>query len=108
MGDATNNYETLDRALKRIGIILVDDSGLLRNGKSSACVDLLRKLLLNTSVPMAKLLLQRGYPSQAPEKKLVSAAFELVRDKVKFMPSLTVDQFFKEVSSLDTVSITAI
>ena len=100
MGDATNHYETLDRSLKKIGIILVDDSGFLRNGKSLACVDLLRKLLLSTSVPTAKLLLQRGCPSHAPDRKLVAAAFELVRDKVKFLPSLTVDQFFKEVSNL--------
>lgn len=98
MGDVNNHYDTLDRSLKKLGIVLVDDLGLLRNGKASQCVDLLRKLLLGTSVPLAKMLLQRGCPSHATDKKLVSAAFELVRDKVKFLPSLTVDQFFKEVN----------
>jgi hypothetical protein len=100
MGDVNNHYEALDRSLKKLGIVLVDDLGLLRNGKASQCVDLLRKILLGTSVPVAKMLLQRGCPSHATDKKLVSAAFDLVRDKVKFLPSLTVDQFFKEVRTV--------
>jgi hypothetical protein len=99
MGDVNNHYEALDRSMKKLGIVLVDDLGLLRNGKAAQCVHLLRKLLVGTSIVVAKLLLQRGCPSHASDKKLVSAAFELVRDKVKFMPSLTVDQFFKEVTS---------
>jgi hypothetical protein len=98
MGDVNNHYEALDRSMKKLGIVLVDDLGLLRNGKAAQCVHLLRKLLVGTSIVVAKLLLQRGCPSHASDKKLVSAAFELVRDKAKFMPSLTVDQFFKEVT----------
>lgn len=97
MGDINNHYDSLDRALKKIGIVLVDDLGLLRHGKASQCLDLLRKLLLGTSVALSKQLLQRGCPSHATDKKLVSSALDLVRDKVKFMPSLTVEQFFKEV-----------
>lgn len=104
MGDVNNHYESLDRSLKKIGMVLVDDLGLLRNGKASQCLDLLRRLLLTTSVTVAKQLLSRGCPSHATDKKLVSAAFELLRDRAKFIPSLTVDQFFKEVRQFQQVA----
>ena len=97
MGDVNNQYEALDRGLKKIGIFLVDDLSLLRNGKAMQCLDLLRKLLLQTSIILTKQILTRGCPSHASDKKLVTTAFDLVRDKIKFMPSITVDQFLKEV-----------
>jgi hypothetical protein len=97
MGDVNNHYESLDRSLKKIGLILVDDLGLLRNGKASQCIDLLRKLLLCTSPIIAKQMLLRGCATHSSDKKLVNAAFELVRDKAKFSPTVTVEQFCKEV-----------
>ena len=97
MGDVNNHYEALDRSLKKIGIVLVDDLGLLRNGKSAQCIDLLRKLLLCTSTTVAKQMLLRGCASHSSDKKLVSTAFDLARDKVKYSPTLTAEQYFKEV-----------
>jgi hypothetical protein len=97
MSDLSHHYEALDRALKRIGIILVDDHGHLRSGKSAQCIALLRKILLFTSSVLAQQMLLRGCPSHAPDKRLVISAFDLVREKIKYSPSITVDQFLKEV-----------
>lgn len=100
MSDLSHHYEALDRALKRIGIILIDDHGHLRSGKSAQCIALLRKILLFTSSVLAQQMLLRGCPSHAPDKRLVISAFDLVREKIKYSPSITVDQFFKEVRTV--------
>lgn len=97
MLDTTSHYETLDRSLKRIGIILIDDHGLLKQGKSTQCIVLLRKILLFTSSTVEKQMLLRGCPTHAPDKRLVSTAFDLLREKIKFSSPISVDQFFKEV-----------
>lgn len=99
MSDLSHHYEALDRALKRIGIILIDDHGHIRSGKSAQCVALLRKILLLTSSVLAQQMLLRGCPSHAPDKRLVISAFDLVREKIKYSPSITVEQFFKEVGA---------
>ncbi|KAJ1443759.1 Centrosomal spindle body, CEP44-domain-containing protein [Ochromonadaceae sp. CCMP2298] len=96
MSDINNSYETLDRALKKIGLVLVDDHGLLRAGKPTACLDLLRRLMLHSSPLVAKQMLMRGCPSHSADKRLIAAAFELARDKAKYSPSITVDQYLRE------------
>jgi len=96
MTDINNSYEALDRSLKKVGILLIDDKGHLRGGRSEQCVDLLRKICLHTSSVVAKQMLLRGCPTHAPDKRLIAAAFELARDKAKYSPSITVDQFLKE------------
>lgn len=97
MGDLNSHYEALDRSLRRIGIVIVDDNDRLRNGKPAQCIDLLRRLLYFTSTSVAKVLLTRGCPSRAPDMRLVISAFDLVRDVMKFSPSISPDQFTKQV-----------
>ena len=95
---AASSFENLERSLKRIGIILVDDHDYLRQGRPAQCIDLLRKLLLFSSSVVAKQLLLRGCPSHAPEKRVVTCAFDLVREKVKHFPAISTEQFCREVS----------
>lgn len=79
MNDLANNYELMERAVKRLGILLVDDHGYLLGGRPSQCIDLMRKLLLFTSTVVAKQMLLRGCPSHAPDKRVVISAFDIIR-----------------------------
>ncbi len=96
MGDINNAFETLERALKKIGIVLIDDHDDIRNGKPSQTIALVRKVLLSTSTAVAKLMLLKGCPSHATDKKLAITAFDILRES-KQSPNISVDQFFSQV-----------
>lgn len=97
MTDIHNGYEQVERAMKKVGLQLVDDNQDLKSGKPHQFVALLRKLLIGTSTIVAKQLLGRGCPSHASDKKLVITAFDILRD-AKQAPSISVEQFFNPVS----------
>jgi len=94
MSDINNFYEKLDRSLKRLQIILVDDFEEIKRGSPAPTVALIRKLLFNTSTIVMKYMLLRGCPSHVSDKKVVISLFDLLRETVKFSPSITIDQFF--------------
>lgn len=96
MGDLNNAFETLERALKKVGIILIDDHEDIRNGKPSQIIALVRKLMLSTSTSVAKQMLLKGCPSHATDKKLAITAFDILREN-KQAPNISVDQFFSQV-----------
>lgn len=96
MGDVNNAYETLERSLKKIGIVLIDDQEDIKNGKPSQIIGLVRKILLATSTIVTKQMLLKGCPSHATDKKLAITAFDILRE-IKRPPSISVDQFFSQV-----------
>lgn len=98
MTDINNFYEKLDRSLKRLQIILVDDFEEIKRGSPAPIVALIRKLLFHTSTIVMKYMLLRGCPSHVSDKKVVISTFDLLRETVKYSPSITIDQFFNTVS----------
>jgi hypothetical protein len=96
-GDANCCFETLERNLKKISIILVDDFEEIKRGTPGPVMSLIRKLLFNTSTVVMKSMLLRGVASHVPDKKLVTATFDLLRETIKHSPAITVDQFFSQV-----------
>jgi hypothetical protein len=100
MGDINNYYEKLDRSLKRLSILLVDDFEEIKKGNPAPIVALIRKLLFNTSTIVMKYMLLRGCPSHVSDKKLVISLFDLLRETVKYSPNITIDQFFNTVKFL--------
>jgi hypothetical protein len=96
MGDINNAFETLERSLKKIGIVLIDEQEDIKNGKPSQVIALTRKVLLSTSTAVAKQMLLKGCPSHATDKKLAIAAFDVLRDS-KLAPNISIDQFFSQV-----------
>lgn len=96
MGDVNNAFETLERSLKKIGIVLIDDHDEIKNGKPSQIIALVRKILLSTSTVVAKQMLLKGCPSHATDKKLAITAFDVLRES-KQAPNISVDQFFSQV-----------
>lgn len=98
--DGTNiqhYFEKLDRGLKRLGIVLVDDFEEVKKGVAAPIVALVRKLLFNTSTIVMKYMLLRGCPSHVSDKKVVIALFDLLRETVKYSPPISIDQFFTSV-----------
>lgn len=87
-------FEKLDRALKRLGIVLVDDFEEVKKGVAAPIVALVRKLLFNTSTIVMKYMLLRGCPSHVGDKKVVISLFDLLRETVKYSPPISIDQFF--------------
>lgn len=102
-------FEKLDRALKRLGIVLVDDFEEVKKGVAAPIVALVRKLLFNTSTIVMKYMLLRGCPSHVGDKKVVISLFDLLRETVKYSPPISIDQFFVTVSlySLSILSISS-
>ncbi len=96
MGDINNAFETLERSLKKIGIVLIDEQEDIKNGKSTQIIALVRKILISTSTVVAKQMLLKGCPSHATDKKLAIAAFDVLRDS-KQAPNISIDQFFNQV-----------
>jgi hypothetical protein len=95
--DGTNiqhYFEKLDRGLKRLGIVLVDDFEEVKKGVAAPIVALVRKLLFNTSTIVMKYMLLRGCPSHVSDKKVAIALFDLLRETVKYSPPISIDQFF--------------
>lgn len=104
--DGTNiqhYFEKLDRALKRLGIILVDDYEEVKKGVSAPIVALVRKLLFNTSTIVMKYMLLRGCASHVSDKKVVISLFDLLRETVKYSPPISIDQFFTAVRALTLI-----
>lgn len=91
-------FEKLDRSLKRLGIVLVDDFEEVKKGVPAPIVALVRKLLFNTSTIVMKYMLLRGCPSHVSDKKVVISLFDLLRETVKYSPPISIDQFFNTVS----------
>lgn len=104
MSDINNYFEKLDRALKRLSIVLVDDFEEIKKGTAAPCVALIRKLLFNTSTTVMKFMLLRGCPSHVPDKKVVISLFDLLRETVKFSPPISIDQFFSVVCIFTSLS----
>lgn len=98
MTDINNYFETLERSLRKISIILVDDFEEVKKGMPGPIVSLIRKLLFNTSTIVMKNMLLRGIASHVSDKKLVIATYDLLRETIKHSPGITVDQFFSPVS----------
>lgn len=88
-----NHFENLERALKRISIILVDDFDEIQRGSPGPCTSLIRKLLLGTSTAVMKSMLLRGIASHASDKKIILGAYDLLRESIKYSPSITTEQF---------------
>lgn len=100
--DIASAFELMDRAVKRLCINIVDDFEELKRGTPRPMVALLRKLLFYTSTLVMKQMLLRGCPSHVSDKKVVIATFDLLREQMKFSPTITIDQFFSQVSSLNS------
>jgi hypothetical protein len=98
MSDANSCFENLERNLKKISIVLIDDFEEIKKGTPGPVISLIRKLLFNTSTVMMKSMLLRGVASHVPDKKLIIATFDLLRETVKYSPQITIDQFFSTVS----------
>ena len=94
-----NHFENLERALKRISIILVDDFDEIQRGSPGPCTSLIRKLLLGTSTAVMKSMLLRGIASHASDKKIILGAYDLLRESIKYSPSITTEQFLSSVSA---------
>jgi hypothetical protein len=108
MGDLVNlnnSHEAMERALKRLGIYIIDDTEEFRRGMPGPIVSLMRKLLFQTSVMVMKIMLLRGCPSQISDKKVVLAACDLLREQMKYNPVISVDQFFSAVSLSPSLSL---
>ena len=97
MADVNNYFESLERALRKISIVLVDDYEEIKKGMPGPTISLMRKLIFNTSTIVMKNMLLRGVASHVTDKKLVIAAFDLLRETIKHSPGITVDQFFSSV-----------
>eukprot|EP01031_Cornospumella_fuschlensis_P034920 gene34920-42289_t len=54
----------------------------------------MRKLLFSTSSQVMKTVLLRGLASHNSDRKLLVGIFDLLRDNLKFSPTITVEQFF--------------
>jgi hypothetical protein len=98
MDVVTNSYETLERGLRRLSIVILDEQQDLRRGMPGPLVALMRKLLFQTSVAIMKTMLLRGCASHVSDKKVVIAVFDLLREEMKFSPACSIDQFFSPVS----------
>jgi hypothetical protein len=94
MNEINNYFETLERSLKKISIILIDDFEEIKKGTPGPIIALIRKLLFSTSTIVMKNMLLRGIASQVSDRKLVVATFDLLRETIKHSPPITIDQFF--------------
>ncbi len=92
-----NSYEAMERALKRLGVFIVDDTEEIRRGMPGPLVALMRKLLFQTSVMVMKIMLLRGCPSHITDKKVVLAVCDLLREQMKYNPVISIEQFFTPV-----------
>jgi hypothetical protein len=94
MNEINNYFETLERSLKKISIILIDDFEEIKKGTPGPIIALIRKLLFSTSTIVMKNMLLRGIASHVSDRKLVVATFDLLRETIKHSPPITIDQFF--------------
>lgn len=100
MSDLNNYFETLERSLKRISIVLIDDFEEIKKGNPIPIIALMRKILFSTSTIVMKHMLLRGCPSHTPDRKFVISVFDLLRETIKHQPAITLDQFFALVITL--------
>lgn len=98
MTEINNYFEALERSLKKISIILIDDFEEIKKGFPGPTISLIRKLLFHTSTIVMKNMLLRSVASHVTDKKLVIATFDLLRETIKHSPGITIDQFFSNVS----------
>lgn len=96
--DINNCFSKVERALKKLSITVVDDYDEIKRGNPSPIVALLRKLMFSTSTVVMRQLLLRGCASHVSDKKVVIAAFDLLRDTIKYSTPISIDQFFSMVS----------
>lgn len=97
VGDSNNMWITLERSAKRAGVPL-HEFPLLRNGDPGQCVELLKFLLFFMSREVAADMIARKCTEHSPDKRIVLAAFDLIREAMKVSPGLTVEQFMGNVS----------
>jgi len=95
--ETTHYFENLERALKKLSMVLVDDFEEIKKGTTTPTIALMRKLMFTTSPVVMKNLLLRGCASHVTDRKLVVAAFDLLRETIKYSPGISIDQFFTQV-----------
>eukprot|EP01039_Chlorochromonas_danica_P007120 gene7120-7873_t len=92
--DINNYFNKLERALRKLSIIVIDDFDEIKRGNPLPIVALMRKLLFSTSTVVMKQLLLRGCASHISDRKVVVSAFDLLRDTLRHSSPISVDQFF--------------
>jgi len=95
--DLNQQYSLLDKALKKISIVLVDEFEEIQNGSCQALLIILRKLLFSTSTVIAKTMKSIKCTNKMDDLKVVLSFFSYSRDIIKFSPGVSVDQFFSKV-----------
>lgn len=96
--DINNYFNKLERALRKLSIIVIDDFDEIKRGNPLPVVALMRKLLFSTSTVVMKQLLLRGCASHISDRKVVVSAFDLLRDTLRHSSPISVDQFFSMVT----------
>ena len=92
-----NNYEKLDRALRKIGISLTDENNELKTGGSIPCMSLVRKIVLSSSSEVAHKISMKNCTVQSSDRKVLLSTFEMMREFLKYSPPISIDQFFAPV-----------
>ena len=95
IGDLKNSTELFNRWLKVVGVPKAEYQNF--NGHPAQCVLLLKCMLLTMHPDVINEMSVRGCNLSSRDKKIVIAAFDILRDYNRLSPSITIEQFMTKV-----------
>ena len=94
--DLPNLIVKLERLSKKINVSIAEYP-LLKAGDSNQCVDFAKRVIFYVAKEAASDMISRRCTEQSPNKRVVLALYDILREKERKSQSISAEQFLGEV-----------